>query len=140
MPITREQLFGADLKLIEPTAGLDLKLDSAGDLELAEDNENIIQALKLHLLVAKGELAPLGWPEFGSRLDELIGQPNNTRTRAMAAAFARQAIEQDPRVAKVLDVRVSSQERATVRIAMQIQLIDQQHPLNLVHLLNLEAS
>src|SRR3954454_3326451 len=105
MVVDRERLFGADLRL-RPTGGsLDLTRDDGGDLDLATGAENISQALTLRLLVRRGELTPLGWPDYGSRLHELIGEPNVVRTRALLMTFAQAAIEQDARVEKVSEVR-----------------------------------
>lgn len=137
----REKLFGNDLQVAERAAGFDLVPDVAGDLDLAQGNENIIQALILRLRVRKGELAPLGWPNYGSRLHELIGKPNNNRTHVILMAHARNAIEQDPRVAEVKEIRtqVLPGERSVVRIMMEILLINEPNPLNLIFDMNLEA-
>lgn len=138
MPTERETLFGNDLLLREYSEGLDLSQQqerlAGGDLALARGNTNIIQALTLRLRVRKGELAPLGWPDYGSRLHELIGEPNVPRTHLKLQAFARQAIEADPRVLKVESVRTVNLpgERETVRLMMDIQLIDAPNALNLV--------
>ena len=70
----RERLFGDDLRLVEQVGGLDLMPGSRGDLALAHGNDNIIQALILRLRVKRGELEAIGWPDYGSRLHELIGQ------------------------------------------------------------------
>ena len=141
MATEREKLFGNDLRLDERVGGLDLVPDPAGDLELAQGNDNIVQALILRLKVRKGELAPLGWPNYGSRLHEMIGQPNNARTHVILMAHARSAIEQDPRVAEVEEVhtQVLAGERSVVRIIMEILLINEPHPINLVFPVNLEA-
>ncbi|WP_164000353.1 GPW/gp25 family protein [Pyxidicoccus caerfyrddinensis] len=144
MPAGRERLFGNDLLLREYAEGLDLsqlqERGPGGDLALARGNTNIIQALTLRLRVRKGELAPLGWPAYGSRLHELIGEPNVPRTHLKLQAFARQAIEMDPRVLKVESVRTVNLpgERDTVRLMLDIQLIDAPSPLNLVFDLSLE--
>jgi phage baseplate assembly protein W len=137
----RAKLFGNDLELAERANGFDLLGGARGDLELAQGNDNIVQALKLRLLVHKGELAPLGLPDYGSRLYELIGEPNNTRTQVKLMAFARIAIEQDPRVLKVADIKayVIPGERGVVRLDATVQLIDQPNPLNLVVDISLEA-
>jgi phage baseplate assembly protein W len=137
----RAKLFGNDLELAERANGFDLLGGARGDLELAQGNDNIVQALKLRLLVHKGELAPLGLPDYGSRLYELIGEPNNTRTQVKLMAFARIAIEQDPRVLKVADIKayVIPGERGVVRLDTTVQLIDQPNPLNLVVDISLEA-
>src|SRR6266536_1717296 len=110
MVVDRGRLFGADLRLREIAGNLDLTRDDAG------------------------ELAPLGWPDYGSRLHELIGQPNVARTHALLMVFARDAVEQDPRVEKVLDVRalVLDGERDVVRLELEVLLIAQPNSLNLV--------
>ena len=142
MTTEREKLFGDDLRLAERAAGMDMVRDWAGDLEIAHGNDNIIQALTMRLKVRKGELALLGWPTYGSRLHELIGEPNNTRTHVILMAHARNAIEQDPRVAEVREVRtqVLQGERSVVRVIMDILLINEPNPVNLVFPVDLEAS
>jgi len=132
--VDRDRLFGVDLRLRAVAGALDLTDDNAGDLGVVTGADTIVQALTLRLLVRRGELAPLGWPDYGSRLHELIGEANVVRTRALLMAYAQAAIEQDPRVAKVLDVRAVGVpgERDVVRIAADIQLITAPTPLNLV--------
>lgn len=134
MAVERELLFGADLRLLERGGVMDLLSDRGGDLGLAEGNDNIIQALTMRLLVRKGELSRLGWPNYGSRLHELIGGPNNQRTHTILMAHARSAIEQDPRVEQVTSVaaRVLAGERDMVRLEMEIELIRENNPLNLI--------
>lgn len=140
MPPAREALFGNDLLLTPYADGLDLVEEQSGDLRLARGNDNIVQALTLRLRIKKGELAPLGWPDHGSRLHELIGEPNLPRTHLKLQAFARQAIEDDPRVLKVESVKTLNLpgERDTVRLMMDIRLIDENNPLNLVFDVSLE--
>jgi phage baseplate assembly protein W len=135
-------LFGADLRLRETGGNLDLTRDDAGDLDLAAGSDNIVQALTLRLLVRRGELAPLGWPDYGSRLHELIGEPNVVRTRALLMTFAQAAIEQDPRVDRVRDIRarVPDGERNVVRLEIDILLISQPSPVNLVFDIPLERA
>jgi phage baseplate assembly protein W len=138
----RAQLFGTDLQVAERVTGFDTVSSPRGDLQLVAGNDNIIQALTLRLLVRRGELAPLGWPDYGSRLHELIGEPNNTRTHLRLMAFARTAVEQDPRVLEVTSVQteVLPGEPFTVRLILEITLIDTPNPLNLVVTVPLEAS
>jgi len=141
METLRPRLFGTDLRLAETADGLDLQPIGTSDPALVAGNDNIAQALLLRLKVRQGELARLGWPAYGSRLHELIGEPNIARTHVKLMALAREAIAQDPRVKEVVDVRVQLKtgERDTVFLQMEIVLIDQPTPLNLVYELNLEA-
>jgi phage baseplate assembly protein W len=130
----RQRLFGNDLRLLERSGVVDVLPDYSGDLALARGNENIAQALTMRLLVRRGELAALGWPTYGSRLHELIGEPNQQRTHVVLMAHARSAVEQDPRVLEVLGIEahVIPGERDVVRLEMEIQLITENNPLNLV--------
>lgn len=134
MATERSRLFGNDLRLFEEGGAFDLTADRAGDLALAAGNDNIVQALTLRLLVRRGELAPLGWPTYGSRLHELIGEPNNRRTHTILMAHARAAVEQDPRVVEVTGMRayVLPGERDVARLELEISLITENNPLNLV--------
>jgi phage baseplate assembly protein W len=136
----RQRLFGHDLELYSRNETYDLRPDGAGDLGLARGNENIIQALTLRLRVRRGELDPLGWPNYGSRLHELIGEPNVNRIHVRLMAYARSAIEEDPRVAEVSQVSVSPSGRDTVRLTMEIRLIQEPNPLNLVFDFDLEGA
>lgn len=146
MEVDRQKLFRTDLRLREAAGGLDFMLagptSSAGDLALAHGNDNIIQALTLRLRVRKGELAPLGWPDYGSRLHELIGEPNLPRTRLKAQAFARDALQADPRVAEVESVEVVSVpgERSVLCLTVSLLLINVNPPLNLIYNFALEGS
>lgn len=146
METERQQLFGTDLHLRETAGGLDLSLSgpsySAGDVGLVNGNDNIIQALTLRLRVRKGELEPLGWPDYGSRLHELIGEPNLPHTRLKAQAFARDALQADPRVSEVESVEVVPVpgERSVLRLAITLLLINENTPLNLIFNLALEGS
>ncbi len=90
----------------------------------------------------KGELALLGWPDYGSRLHELIGEPDLPRTRLKAQVFAREAVEADARVRRVEAIEVVSiaGERTLLRLAMQVLLIDAPTPLDLVFDLALEGT
>ena len=134
MGAERATLFGADLQIVERAGGLDLLRDAGADLALAVGNDNIAQALALRLRVRKGELGLLGWADYGSRLHELIGEPNNTRTHVKLMAFARAALEQDPRVREVsaIQAKVLPGERDVVRLLLEILLIDGPNPLNFV--------
>jgi phage baseplate assembly protein W len=85
--------------------------------------ENLAQAVILRLLTPRGELAPLGHPDFGSRLHELIGQENNTARRNLAKLFILEALKLEPRVAKVAELAVtpSPGARSTVDVLLRVQ-------------------
>lgn len=145
MALERTQLFGTDIAWHEAAGGADFGLQgpvgASGDIARAVGNDNIVQALTMRLKVRQGELALLGWPDFGSRLHELIGEPDLPRTRLRAQVFARNAVEADPRVLKVdaVDIVRIPGERQLLRLAMAVRLIDAPSPLDLVYFLALDG-
>ncbi len=77
------------------------------DLDLAAGEESLRQALILRLLTPVRALAELGHASYGSRLGELIGLENTETNRLRARAFVLQALAQERRIEKVLDLRTS---------------------------------
>ncbi len=63
-----------------------------------------------------GELAPLGHPDYGCRLHELIGERDTETNRNRAKLFVLQALGAEPRVEKVIDVKVKSDRRRPGRL------------------------
>lgn len=92
------------------------------------------QLLVNRLQTQRGELAPLGHPEYGSRHHELIGEPNTERTRNLVKLHVLECLRHEPRVARVLrcDVTSAPRPRDIVRIDMTVRLVDRAEPFNLV--------
>jgi len=108
-----EELLGTDLKIILETRpefmglGADLSVSRKGDLQVAEGRENLGQAIMHRMLTRRGELSDLGHPDYGSRLHELIGEPNNQGTRELVRLYAKECILQEPRVKDIVSLAVS---------------------------------
>lgn len=112
------------------------------DLLLVEGIDSARQMLVNRLMTRRGELAPLGHPDYGSRHHELIGEPNVARTRNLVKLHVLTALNAEPRVQKVLDCTVYAPHeppRGEVRIEATLRLIDQHEPLNLVIPFSLEG-
>ncbi|HEX2051716.1 MAG TPA: hypothetical protein VHJ34_13950 [Actinomycetota bacterium] len=92
------------------------------------------QLLVNRLQTQRGELAPLGHPEYGSRHHELVGEPNTERTRNLVKLHVLECLRHEPRVARVLrcDVTSAPRPRDVVRIDMTVRLVDRAEPFNLV--------
>lgn len=126
---------GADLRtgprpqLVEPGAP-----DPGHDLAPVTGVENLQQALLLRFLTEVGELAHLGHPTYGSRLHELVGEPNTPTTRNRARLYALQALAEEPRVATVrsLTVTTAPEDRTRIDVRAAVVAIDQATELNLV--------
>ena len=95
------------------------------DFALSSDLDNLRQAIEIRLLTPKGELAPLGHPDYGSRLPDLIGTPNTETARNLAKLYVIEALKQEPRIAKIVAVDVTQVpgERQLVRIFLKVQAI-----------------
>lgn len=104
------------------------------DLETLSGLDNLKQALLLRFLTPVGEMTPLGHPNYGSRLFELIGELNTPTNRNRAKMFVLQALAAEPRVQQVLAVQVTQNQADPGRIDIDVWLtpIDSDTPLNLV--------
>jgi phage baseplate assembly protein W len=93
------------------------------DYETIDGRDNLGQAVVMRLLTSRGELAELGHPEYGSRLNELLGAPNSETRRGLAKLFVLEALAQEPRIAKVEEVTVTPavEERDLVDILIRVQ-------------------
>jgi len=139
--------FGADLHLLrnldlrksnrDPGSDLATRrrdLTQRIDLDTLAGGDNLVQALFLRFLTPAGELAILGHPSYGSRLAELIGEPNTETNRNRAKLFVLQSLAEEPRVKKVLDVKVTQnpRDRTVMDIKISLLPVDSDTPLNLV--------
>jgi len=132
VPLTEADSWGAlDLQAV-PGKGTGLKKPTeVTDLGAVSGRENLAQALILRLLTRKGALAPLGHPDYGSRLMDLIGQLNDATTRNLARLYTIEAIAQEARVRRLLDLEVdtASGSAETVRISFSVLPLDDDAPL-----------
>lgn len=141
-----EALFGADLRLLgdleqaeQRERGSDLFTiirpeSSRVDLQRLSGIPDLQQALLLRLLTQVGELAHLGHPQYGSRLHELIGEPNTEATRNRARLFALQVLQAEPRVSQVRSIVVQTRRDRPNRIDIvaSVDAIDSATAVNLV--------
>ena len=89
--------------------------------------DNLAQAVILRLLTARGELTGLGHPEYGSRLPELIGTQRTETTRNLAKLYVIEALEQERRIAEIVQVTVTDHagDRHRIDISLQVRPIEQ---------------
>lgn len=104
------------------------------DLDTFTEVDTLIQALLLRFLTPMGELTALGHPDYGSRLAELIGELNSETNRNRAKLYVLQSLAAEPRVKKVLSVKVTQnpKDRTQMDISVDLLTIDSDTPLNLV--------
>ncbi len=102
------------------------------DLKTLKREDNLRQALLLRFLTPRGELAPLGHPTYGSRLFDLIGEPNTEANRNRAKLYTLEALHAEPRVGEIVSVTVTQVNLTQIRIDVSLIALDSDTPLNLV--------
>lgn len=115
-------LLRTDLKLRIEDGGADLSL-LGGDLEIVGEEDNLAQAILHRLMTEKGELEELGHPDYGSMLNNLLGQPNNEETRSRARALVLECLSQETRIKDILSVNVNHNLLDPQRIDIEIAVV-----------------
>jgi hypothetical protein len=130
------------LSAADSWGSLDLQLLAGGrtgrnaaavDFGSVSGRQNLAQAIMLRLLTRQGALAPLGHPQYGSRLLELIGGENSESNRNRARLYTLSALQQEARIAKILDLVVDPVpgQPETLRISFSVVPLDDDAPLTL---------
>jgi phage baseplate assembly protein W len=99
---------------------VNLQRTTRGDVMTTHGIDNLAQAILNRLFTRKGELAQLGHPDYGSRLYQLIGNLNNSRTHLLAEAYIRESLAQERRIAEVTSVAVAPPARGSVRNRLEL--------------------
>jgi phage baseplate assembly protein W len=95
------------------------------DLLASSGIENITQAIIHRLKTCYGEMTALGHPDYGSRHNELIGQPNTEHNRGLVKLYILQALTKEPRIEKILRAEIRYDRRldpSRVDILLDIKL------------------
>jgi phage baseplate assembly protein W len=134
--------LGRDIKIFERDPGYDLGLSPTGDLETIGEEYNLAQAIIMRLNTMQGELRDLGHSSYGSRLSELIGEPNNERTRELARIYALESVTRDPRVEEVVGISAEmfSDDPRRININMSVRAKGLTTILNIVFPFYLEVA
>lgn len=134
--------LGRDLRLTDKDLGSDLSTTISGDLDLVDDEYNLGQAIINRLRTREGELADLGHASYGSRLYDLIGEPNNEKTREQVRTAARECISQEPRVSEVIAINVAASRDNLNQIDVSISVMPtgRSTVLNIVYPFYLEVA
>ena len=130
----RLTLMGRDLALFYPgpsgwwedadlATTLPTRARTTSDIAVVDGLAAADQLFANRLKTHKGELAPLGHPEYGSRHHELVGQPNVERTRALVKLHVLECLSHEPRVARVRRCDVTQgPRRDEVRIVVDVEV------------------
>ena len=92
------------------------------DIGTVTGRDNLGQAIMMRLLTPTGELAPLGHPEYGSRLHELVGRENTETNRNLARLYILQSLQLEPRIAEIEEVLVEQDQEHRVLVNVQLKV------------------
>jgi len=119
----RKEIVGKDLKLRFDELGADLTVTSEGDLDTVSDEDNLAQAIIARLTTGEGELHDVGHADYGSRLQELIGEVNNETTRERIKAVVLDCLTQEPRIKEVTSINVRTDPYNPNRVDIEITVL-----------------
>jgi len=114
--------LGKDLRLQFDELGGDLTA-TKGDFETVSDESNLVQAIIHRLTTEEGELYDVGHAGYGSRLHELVGEPNNARTRERVKNLINECLAEEPRILKVTDITVTPNQYDLNRLDIEITVL-----------------
>ena len=107
-------------------------LDARGRIELAHQEQDVVEAVRMILLTRKGE-RPMR-PEFGSELYKLVFMPNDAATAGLARRYVFEALDQwEPRI-RVTDViaTITGDQSSTLMLHIDFTVIATNSDRNLV--------
>jgi phage baseplate assembly protein W len=106
------------------------------DLGVVAGRANLVQSLILRLKTERGELAPLGHPDYGSRHHQLIGEPNTEGNRNLLKLYVLECLQQEARLQQVQQIDVQPgagrDNRDKVHITITVTMKGAPEPLSLV--------
>ena len=118
----KKEKFGKDLKLQFDPVGADL-IATKGDFETVSNENNLVQAIIHRLTTDEGELYDVGHADYGSRLHELVGEPNNARTRERLKNLIHACLAEEPRILEVTDIKVTPNQYDLNRLDIEITVL-----------------
>ena len=112
----------------------DIAINTKNDLTTVRYDNNLVQSVVNRLRTQIGELPE--HPDYGSRLNELIGTNANELTLSTAKMYVRAALLQEPRIEEILEIRPSFRENTAnqvIDIYIQISPIGGYVELDLIY-------
>jgi len=138
--------YGRDILIVSDVDGqgrvvADISMRRTGDIEIVEGRELMVQAIRNRLLTRKGELAPLGHPEYGSLLEDIIGEANTPDTHRVMEILVRDCLRYESRIRNIVSVTAipSTENRDEVFISVHVELAPEGEELKITYPLYLEA-
>lgn len=110
----QDQYLGVGLKF-------PISIDQFGRGEYESGLSLVAQDIKLLLSTAVGEQFFL--PEYGSRLEEVLFEPNNEIAKALIRTFVEEAVAQWEKRVKFIDIDFEFGENGLIQCALQYEVL-----------------
>lgn len=136
--------MATDLQLLQRALGeqasdrmsVELADNGRGSLQLASGRANLAQSITNRLLTRQGELTGLGHPNYGSRLYQLIGEPNTRRTQTLADLYIRESLAAEKGVKEIVAITFAppslrADKRNVLEVSIVVRPIDEEELLTL---------
>lgn len=95
----------------------------SGDLRTVSGRANLAQAILNRLFTRQGALEELGHPDYGSRLYQIIGEPNTRRTQVLADFYIRESLANEVRIREIVAISITPPSmRADRRNLLEIRI------------------
>ncbi|MDI9645043.1 MAG: DUF2634 domain-containing protein [Candidatus Verstraetearchaeota archaeon] len=133
--------LGRDLRLKIDNFGADLAVDPSGDLGTVEGIENLAQAIVCRLSTEIGEMADLGHSEYGSRLNEAIGETRSDRTLKLIQRAIASSLAGERRIREVLSISTTLDVKDPNLVSIEITVVPTTGggPISITYPLRLEV-
>lgn len=96
---------------------------SDGDIGLVVELDNAVQAIRNRLLTRLGTYPSID-DEYGSEIHEVLGEKITPETISELEVHIQDCILSEPRVYEITDLEVNVEDKDTLRIELQLQLVD----------------
>jgi phage baseplate assembly protein W len=139
--ISEKTKMGKDLRLRFDELGADIAISARSDLATVSDEANLAQAIVSRLSTEKGELKDLGHPNYGCRLNEVIGEINNEIIRRKIKAIVHECLSQETRIKEIVRVNVNPDPHDHHKMNIEIIVLPQEGTeyLTIMYPFNLEG-
>lgn len=130
--ITNEERLGYDV-LMDIGIQDDIQISSQSDFKIATGIINLGQAIINRLRTGVGELEL--HPDYGCRLNTLIGTIANDFTLALARQHIREALLQEPRINTINSITTGFTDglKNVIQCEIQVTPIESEEPLNIIY-------
>lgn len=110
---------------------VNFSLDSRGAIKMSSYEKSVEESIEIILCTKQGERVYNY--DFGCRVHELMFEPNDTRTQALAEHYVKQALEEfEPRI-NLLNINAYTVDENSMNIEIEYEIVEVNGIHNLVY-------